>query len=73
MIQTIHQHLYRGITVLEGRGEKKKNDKSVLMMVLSSYELYEALELIKMVDERAFTNVVRSEMIQGHFVKKEIK
>ncbi len=43
------------------------------MMVLSSYELYEALELIKMVDEQAFTNVVRSEMIQGHFVKKEIK
>ena len=73
MIQTIHQHLYRGITVLEGRGAYTKNDKSVLMMVLSSYELYEALELIKMVDEQAFTNVVRSEMIQGHFVKKEIK
>lgn len=73
MIKSLQQQLYRGITVLEGRGAYSKNDKSVLMMVLSSYELYEALEVIKMVDEQAFTNVVRSEMVQGYFVKKEIK
>ena len=73
MIKTLQQQLYRGITILEGRGAYSKNDKSVLMMVLSSYELYEALAVIKMVDEQAFTNVVRSEMVQGYFVKKEIK
>lgn len=43
------------------------------MIVLSSYELYEALAVIKMVDEHSFTNVVRSEMIQGYFIRKEIK
>ena len=73
MIKTLQQQLYRGITILEGRGAYSKNDKSVLMMVLSSYELYEALAVIKMVDEQAFTNVVQSEMVQGYFVKKEIK
>ena len=73
MIETILKHLYRGITVLEGRGAYTKNNKSVLMLVLSSYELYEALAVIKMVDDHAFTNVVRSEMVQGHFVRKEIK
>ncbi len=73
MIQAIQQQLYRGITVLEGRGAYSKNDKSVLMIVLSSYELYEALAVIKMVDDHAFTNVVRSEMVQGYFVRKEIK
>ena len=31
------------------------------------------LAVIKMVDEHAFTNVVQSEMVQGHFVRKEIK
>ena len=41
--------------------------------MVSSYELYEALAVIKMVDDHAFTNVVRSEMVQGHFVRKEIK
>ena len=61
------------LPVLEGRGAYTKNNKSVLMIVLSSYELYEALAVIKMVDDHAFTNVVRSEMVQGHFVRKEIK
>ena len=73
MIKSLQQQLYRGITILEGRGAYSKNDKSVLMMVLSSYELYEAPAVIKMVDEQAFTNVVQSEMVQGYFVKKEIK
>lgn len=72
MIETILKHLYRGITVLEGRGAYTKNNKSVLMLVLSSYELYEVLVIIKSVDEHSFTNVVRSEMIQGNFVKKKI-
>ncbi|MDE5977017.1 MAG: YitT family protein [Turicibacter sp.] len=73
MIDALHQQLYRGITVLEGRGAYTKHNKSVLMLVLSSYELYEALEVIKMIDHQAFTNVVRSEMVQGYFVKKEVK
>ena len=73
MIDAIQKQLYRGITVLEGRGAYTKNNKSVLMIVLSSYELYEALAVIKMVDDHAYTNVVRSEMVQGHFVRKEIK
>ena len=72
MIETILKHLYRGITVLEGRGAYTKNNKSVLMLVLSSYELYEVLAIIKSDDEHSFTNVVRSEMIQGNFVKKKI-
>ena len=72
MIESILKHLYRGITVLEGRGAYTKNNKSVLMLVLSSYELYEVLAIIKSVDEHSFTNVVRSEMIQGNFVKKKI-
>lgn len=73
MCQAIHEHLYRGITVLEGRGAYTKHSKSVLMIVLSSYEVYETLEVIKEVDEQAFTNVVSSEMVQGNYAKKKIK
>ena len=73
MIKAINDNLYRGITVLEGRGAYTKHNKSVLMIVLSSYELYEVLAVIKAADEHSFTNVVRSEMIQGNFVKKKIK
>ncbi|MGL4335525.1 MAG: YitT family protein [Turicibacter sp.] len=72
MCKAIYEHLYRGITVLEGRGAYTKHNKSVLMIVLSSYEMYEVLAIIKQVDEQAFTNVVRSELVQGNYVKKKI-
>ena len=68
----IWAELYRGITVLEASGAYTKTKKSVLMMVLSSYELYEALEIIKTVDDEAFINVVRSETVVGNFVKKKL-
>ena len=72
MIQALQDHIYRGVTILEGRGGYSKQSKSVLMMVLSSYEMYEVLALIKEVDDKAFTNVVRSEHIQGNYVKKKV-
>ena len=70
--ESIWAELYRGITVLEASGAYTKERRSVLMMVLSSYELYEALEIIKAVDSQAFINVVRSEAIIGNFVKKKL-
>ncbi len=72
MVKAIYDQVYRGVTVLEGRGGYTKQDKSVLMMVLSSYEMYEVLALIREVDEKAFTNVVRSEHVQGNYVKKKL-
>ena len=70
--QAIWSRLHRGITVLEGAGAYTKKRRSVLMLVLSSYELYEVIEIIKSVDETAFTNVVRSEVVVGNFVKKKL-
>ena len=70
--QSIWAKLYRGITVLEASGAYTKQRRSVLMMVLSSYELYDALEVIKTCDAQAFVNVVRSEAVVGNFVKKKL-
>ena len=72
MISAIYEHIYRGVTVLEGRGGYSKQSKSVLMMVLSSYEMYEVLAVVRTVDECAFTNVVRSEHVQGNYVRKKL-
>lgn len=68
----IWAELYRGITVLEAAGAYTLQRRSVLMIVLSSYELYEALEIIKTVDDHAFVNVVRSEAVMGNFIKKKL-
>lgn len=72
VVGAIWLKLFRGITVLEGSGAFSRSRRSVLMMVLSSYELYEAVEIIKAVDDEAFINVVRSEAIIGNFVKKKL-
>jgi len=70
--KALFDHLYRGITVLEASGAYTKERRNVLMMVLSSYELYEVLEIIKAIDEQVFINVVRSESVVGNFVKKKL-
>lgn len=72
LTKAIWDELYRGITVLEASGAYTKERRSVLMLVLSSYELYETLEIVKTVDPAAFVNVVRSETVVGNFVKKKL-
>jgi len=72
VVGAIWLQLSRGITVLEGAGAYSKQRRSVLMLVLSSYELYETIETVKQADDKAFINVVRSEAIVGHYLKKKI-
>ena len=72
VVGSIWLKLSRGITVLEASGAYSKKRRSVLMMVLSSYELYEALEVIKAVDDQVFINVVRSETVIGNFLTKKL-
>ena len=40
------------------------------MMVVSSYELYIALQLLNEVDPNSFTNVLQSSQVQGNFGRK---
>ncbi len=70
VVMALQQKLKRGITVLNAEGAYTHSDKSLLMMVVSSYELYSALQLLEKIDPLAFTNVLQSARIQGNFVRK---
>lgn len=70
--KAIWDELYRGITVLEASGAYTQERRSVLMVVLSSNELYQTLEIIKTVDESVFINIVESEAVVGNFIKKKL-
>lgn len=72
LIETMHKRIYRGITVMPAMGAYYRKDKSVLLMVVSSYELYNVVATIKEVDDKAFTNVIKSQMVFGNFVKQKI-
>ena len=73
VIDAVWLKLNRGITVLEASGAYTKEQRSVLMVVLSSYELYETVEMIESVDEKVFINVVKSEAVIGNYLKRKVR
>ncbi|GGM25091.1 UPF0750 membrane protein YitT [Paraliobacillus quinghaiensis] len=67
--QAIHDTMVRGITILPARGAYSKEDKSMLVLVITRYELYDLERIIYEVDPHAFTNIVQTTGIFGFFRK----
>ena len=65
--QAIHQKMVRGITILPAKGAYSKEDKNMLFLVITRYELYDLETIIKEVDPNAFTNIVQTVGIFGFF------
>ena len=70
VISTLQSRLGRGITIINAEGAYTHQNRSLLMMVVSSYELYIALQLLNEVDPNSFTNVLQSSQVQGNFGRK---
>ncbi|GAA5416661.1 hypothetical protein Pryu01_01699 [Paraliobacillus ryukyuensis] len=69
--QAIHDTMIRGITILPARGAYSKEDKSMLVLVITRYELYDLERIINEVDPNAFTNVVQTTGIFGFFRRND--
>ncbi|MGN1401480.1 MAG: YitT family protein [Bacillus sp. (in: firmicutes)] len=67
--QAIHSKLVRGITVVPAKGAFTNEDKNMMMMVITRYELYDLEHIIKEVDPQAFTNIVETTNVFGVFRK----
>lgn len=65
--QAIYDRINRGITRIPAKGGYRKEDKEVLMVVFTRYELYDLQQTIQMVDASAFTNIVETAGIFGFF------
>ncbi len=63
----IHQQMVRGITIIPAKGAYSKEDKNMLYLVITRYELYDLENIIKEVDPNAFTNIVQTVGIFGFF------
>ncbi|UOY92125.1 YitT family protein [Ectobacillus sp. JY-23] len=68
--KAIHAHLVRGITSLPATGAFTNENKEMLMIVITRYELYDLQRIIHEVDPKAFTNVVHTETVLGLFRKE---
>ena len=65
----IHSKLVRGITKMDAKGAFTNQEKDILMIVLTRYELYDLEHIIRQVDPKAFTNVVETVDVLGEFRK----
>ncbi|MGN7387663.1 YitT family protein [Sporosarcina sp. SAFN-015] len=65
--QAIHQKMVRGITIVPAKGAYSKEDKNMLYLVITRYELYDLEKIINEVDPQAFTNIVQTVGIFGFF------
>ena len=63
----IHEKMVRGITTVPAKGAYSGEDKEMLIIVITRYELYDLERIIKDVDENAFTNIVQTAGIFGFF------
>ncbi|ENQ3107561.1 Uncharacterized membrane-anchored protein YitT, contains DUF161 and DUF2179 domains [Bacillus sp. 491mf] len=67
--KAIHERLVRGITTIPATGAFTKENKEMLMIVITRYELYELERIVKKVDPGAFTNVLETVGVFGQFRK----
>ncbi|WP_345240189.1 YitT family protein [Pontibacillus salipaludis] len=65
--RAIHSKMVRGITRVPARGAFTNQEKDMLIMVITRYELYDLEHTIKDVDPHAFTNIVQTTGIFGFF------
>lgn len=65
----IHARLVRGITMVPAKGAFTNEDKDMMMMVITRYELYDIEHIIKETDPQAFVNIVETTTVFGFFRK----
>lgn len=63
----IHAQLTRGITRVPAKGGFSNEDKEMMFIVITRYELFDLQRVIKEVDPNAFTNIVETSGVFGFF------
>lgn len=65
--EAIYEKMIRGITVLPAKGAYSGEERKMLYLVITRYELYELEKIISRMDENAFTNIVETVDVFGKF------
>ncbi len=67
LVKEIHGKLIRGITIIPAKGAYSKTDRSILMMVITRYEMYELEQAVREADASAFVNFMETNKVLGEF------
>ncbi|WP_280769309.1 YitT family protein [Salipaludibacillus daqingensis] len=69
--EAFHKKVTRGVTRMPAKGGYSKEEKEVMMIVITRYELYLLQQVVDEVDPNAFTNIVQTTGIHGMFRKDD--
>lgn len=67
--EAIYGKMVRGITTVPAKGAFTNEQKEMMIIVITRYELYDLEKIVKEVDPKAFTNIVQTTGIFGFFRK----
>lgn len=65
--QQLLGNLYRGITMIDAKGAYSGEGRTVLMTVITRYQLAEVKNMIKETDANAFVNIMQTTEVMGMF------
>lgn len=71
LVEAIHAQLVRGITILPATGAYSKTQRSVLMVVISRYEMYSLEQAVREADTTAFVNFMQTNKVMGEFLSSD--
>lgn len=72
MIDEILHRLHRGVTLSQVEGAYSHHKKTLVMVVVSTYELQTIIEIIRKIDDKAFVVAKPVKGVFGNFTKKRI-
>lgn len=62
-----------GATVVKAKGAYSGNDRILVYLIISTYELKQVIDLIKEIDPESFVNVTSLQQVVGRFYMKPVK
>ncbi len=72
LVDEILQKVYRGVTLMKVEGAFSHLEKTLIYVVISSYELHTLLQLVKHIDSDAFIVTRPVKNVYGNFKRKTI-
>jgi len=72
LVDQILHKVYRGVTLMKVEGAYSHHEKTLIYVVISSYELHTLVGLVRMVDPNAFIVTKPVKQVFGNFKRKTI-
>ncbi|PKK92801.1 MAG: hypothetical protein CVV61_07885 [Tenericutes bacterium HGW-Tenericutes-6] len=72
LVDEILLKVYRGVTLMKVEGAYSRHEKTLIYVVISSYELHSLIQMVKRVDPNAFVVTRPVKNVFGNFKRKTI-